>query len=304
MIRVIEAGPRDGLQNQSEQIPTAKKLQFIHTLADAGYQEIEATSFVHPKWIPQLGDCEEVCRNLPCREGLTYTVLVPNMKGLERALACDVQRVAIFTAASESFSQKNTNRSIEDALVDFASLIPRATGSGVSVRGYISTCFVCPFEGEIQPEAVLRVCDRLFELGVDEVSLGDTVGHATPNDIEKLLSLLLPRFPAERLALHLHDTCGTALANVLRGLQMGIRTFDASAGGLGGCPYAPGASGNVSSEDLLYMLHRMGYETGVDAQIVARAARELGLPLSSHQQQLPQLPAPKRKNRPLKDGSH
>jgi len=282
-VKVVEVGPRDGLQNQSEMVPTDKKLAFIESLARAGYQEVEATSFVHPRWVPQLADSEEICKRLPQIEGVTFTVLVPNLKGLERAIAAGVKRIAIFTAASESFSQKNTNRSIADSLRDFAELIPRALQAGMSVRGYVSTAFVCPYEGEVAPEKVRPVCERLLELGVDEVSLGDTVGRAVPSDVDRLLDALA--VPPEKLALHMHDTCGTALANIARGLERGIRCFDASAGGLGGCPYAPGASGNVSSEDLLYMLERMGYETGVDRALVAQAARELGLPMSSHQQQ-------------------
>lgn len=276
MIRLVEVGPRDGLQNESGTVPAAVKSAFIQALSQAGYAEIEATSFVSPKWIPQLADAEEVSRDLVPREGLLYTALVPNRRGLERALACGYKRVAVFTAASEAFSQQNTNRSIVASLEEFAPLVSEARAAGVSVRGYVSTAWHCPYAGRVAPAPVYEVTRGLFDLGIDEVSLGDTVGRAVPSEVEELLDYLLARGLAQdRLAMHFHDTSGTALANVLRALQLGCTIFDCSAGGLGGCPYAPGASGNLASEDLLYMLHGMGYETGVDLERVARASLEL-----------------------------
>lgn len=275
-IRVVEVGPRDGLQNEKGVIPSAAKLAFIERLAGAGLSEIEATSFVHPKWVPQLADAEEVSRSLQPHPGLVYTALVPNRKGLERALACGYRRVAVFTAASEAFSQKNTNRSIQQSLDEFAPLVQAARDAGASVRGYVSTAWVCPYSGPVAAQAVSDLTRALLQLGMDEISLGDTVGRAVPTQIEATLELLFAQGVAPgQLALHLHDTSGTALANVLRGLQMGITTFDSSAGGLGGCPYAPGASGNLATEDLLYMLHGMGYQTGVDLERVADASLEL-----------------------------
>ncbi len=279
-VRVVEVGPRDGLQNEANQVPTEVKARFILGLTEAGYSEIEATSFVSPRWVPQLADAEEVSARLDLSSG-RYTALVPNQKGLDRALALGYRRVAVFTAASEAFNQKNTNRSVAQSLLDFEPLFQQARSAGVEVRAYVSTAWHCPYAGPIPPEAVLPVVERLLEMGACEVSLGDTVGAAVPSEVEKLLLRLKP----EKLALHFHDTSGTALANVLLGLQMGITCFDASAGGLGGCPYAPGASGNLASEDLLYMLSGMGIETGVDLKRVAEAslelARHLGRPLPS-----------------------
>lgn len=275
-VRLVEVGPRDGLQNESGVVPAAIKSSFIKALSEAGFAEIEATSFVSPRWIPQLADAEEVSGQLARRDGLVYTALVPNRKGLERALACGYKRVAIFTAASEAFSQKNTNRSIAASLEEFAPLVAEARTAGASVRGYVSTAWYCPYDGRVTPPSVYQVARALLDLGVDEVSLGDTVGRAVPSEVEEVVEYLVGRgVELGQMAMHFHDTSGTALANVLRALQMGCTTFDCSAGGLGGCPYAPGASGNLASEDLLYMLHGMGYETGVDLERVARASLEL-----------------------------
>ena len=292
-VKIVEVGPRDGLQNEKNFVPTAAKLEFIQSLSQAGLPEIEITSFVHRDWVPQLTDAEEVTRTVLNRayssRGLAtvYTVLVPNKKGLERALQSGIRRVALFTAASESFSQKNTNRSIHDSLVEFAPMVEMCRSANVSVRGYISTVFVCPYEGNIAPDQTLEVAEALLEMGVDEVSLGDTVGMAAPREVENLLKILGDKLPLQKLALHLHDTSGTALANLLVGLQMGITTFDSSAGGLGGCPYAPGASGNLATEDLVYMLDRMGIATGVSLPEVleasAKMARVLGKSLPAHQ---------------------
>jgi len=273
MIRLVEVGPRDGLQNEKEIVPIEVKLAFIEALAQAGYQEIEATSFVSPRWIPQLADAEEVSHQLKPHDGLVYTALVPNRKGLLRALECGYQRVAVFTAASEAFSQKNTNRSIAESLQEFQPLVQEAHNAGVSVRGYVSTAWWCPYAGRIPAAEVVRVSDALLDMGIEEVSLGDTVGLAVPTQVQETLEKLLSR--RDKIALHFHDTSGTALANVLQAYQMGFSVFDCSAGGLGGCPYAPGASGNLASEDILYMFEQMGVPTGVNLEKVARASREL-----------------------------
>jgi len=276
MIRLVEVGPRDGLQNEAARVSTEVKLAFIESLSQAGFAEIEATSFVSPRWVPQLADAEEVSRALKPREGLIYTALIPNRKGLERALACGYRRVAVFTAASEAFSQKNTNRSIAESLQEFAPLVEEARAAGVSLRAYVSTAWFCPYGGRVSPLAVYEVTRPLLDMGFEEVSLGDTVGRAVPSQVEETLQVLLDKgLLAQQLALHFHDTSGTALANVLRALQMGFSTFDCSAGGLGGCPYAPGASGNLASEDVIYMLEEMGLTTGVDLERVARASLEL-----------------------------
>lgn len=273
MIRLVEVGPRDGLQNEKEIVPVEVKLQFIEALARAGYREIEATSFVSPRWIPQLADAEEVSHQLRPHPGLVYTALIPNRKGLQRALDCGYQRVAVFTAASEAFCQKNTNRSIQESLDEFRPLMQDAAQAGVSVRGYVSTAWWCPYAGRISADEVVRVSEQMLEMGMQEVSLGDTVGLAVPSEVEATLKRLQDQ--RSRIALHFHDTSGTALANVLRAFEMGFEVFDCSAGGLGGCPYAPGASGNLASEDIIYMLEQMGVETGVDLKQVARASAQL-----------------------------
>jgi len=286
-VRLVEVGPRDGLQNEPGQVPAAAKAEFIRLLAQAGLPEIEATAFVHPKWVPQMADATDVLARIQPHPGVRYSVLVPNMKGLERAMGSGVRRIAIFTAASETFNRKNTNRSIAESLQDYRPVVARARDFGMTVRGYVSTGWVCPYEGDVDPDRVRDVTMSLLELGVDEVSLGDTIGQAVPWEIERTLERLLGRVPAARLALHLHDTCGTALANVAAGLRMGITTFDSSAGGLGGCPYAPGATGNLATEDLVYFLERMGHSTGVSLEGVLQAARflgrTLGRPIVSHQ---------------------
>lgn len=274
-VKVVEVGPRDGLQNEAGVIPTEVKLAFVQALRAAGFLEVEATSFVHPKWVPQLADAEELSGALGDLTRLT--ALVPNRKGFERALACGYRRVAVFTAASETFSQRNTNRSIEESLKEFAELMPLAQKKHVSVRAYVSTAFECPYEGRVDVSRVVEIGARLISLGVDEVSFGDTIGVAGPREVEALIAAWRP--PLERMALHFHDTCGTALANVYAGLQSGVRIFDSSAGGLGGCPYAPGATGNLATEDLLYFLERTGYETGVRLPAVAAASRKLAAEL-------------------------
>src|SRR5437867_2372654 len=279
-VRIVEVGPRDGLQNESKIVPTDKKVEFIKLLAAAGLQDIEVASFVHPKWVPQLADAQELIRQLEPATNVRYSALVPNMKGLERAIESGIGRIAVFTAASETFNRKNINMGIQESIDVFKPVVDRALKESISVRGYVSTCFVCPYEGAIPKEKVAEVTRALFDLGVDEVSIGDTIGAATPKDVESTGGHLLGQFPAAKLAMHFHDTYGMAIANVYQSLQMGFTTFDSSAGGLGGCPYAPGASGNVASEDLLFLMDRLGIQTGVSLKMVRRAsqfiAKELG----------------------------
>jgi len=272
-VTVVEVGPRDGLQNEKAPVPTAAKIRFIDLLSASGLPVVEVTSFVSPRAIPQLADADAVFPAIRQAPGVRYPVLVPNPRGMERALAAGVREVAVFTAASESFTRHNINATIAESLANFAAVAALARQHDVRLRGYVSTAFGCPYEGAVPPAKVHEVTARLFDLGVDEVSIGDTIGVATPNDIAAVMGLLLAAFPAGRLALHLHDTRGTALANVLAALQMGLTIFDSAAGGLGGCPYAPGASGNLATEDLLYMLQGLGIQTGVDlAQVVAASA--------------------------------
>ena len=272
-VRIVEVGPRDGLQNEKAIIPTEQKIQFIQMLADAGLPVVEATSFVSPRAIPQLSDASEVMANLSQDSSTSFPVLVPNLKGMERALAAGVRAIAVFTAASESFTHHNINATIAESLANFRPVIALAQQDNLSVRGYISTVFGCPYEGKVEPHQVLNVAQALLEMGVDELSLGDTIGVATPNQVVDMLGLLVQdgAIPMRQLALHFHDTRGTALANVLTALQCGITIIDSSAGGLGGCPYAPGASGNLATEDLLYMLHGMDIHTGVDLEKVVAA---------------------------------
>jgi hydroxymethylglutaryl-CoA lyase len=279
-VRIVEVGPRDGLQNESAIVPTAKKAEFIRLLVAAGMKDIEVASFVHPKWVPQLADAQDLIQQLEPLPGIRYSALVPNMKGLERALESGIRRIAVFTAASETFNRKNINMGIQESIDGFKPVMARALKEGMSVRGYVSTCFVCPYEGAIAKEKVADVAGALFDLGVDEVSIGDTIGAATPRDVESTVGLLLDRFPASKLAMHFHDTYGMAVANVYQSLQMGITTFDSSAGGLGGCPYAPGASGNVATEDLLYLLDRLGIETGANLKLLRRASHFIGQELA------------------------
>jgi hydroxymethylglutaryl-CoA lyase len=286
-VRIVEVGPRDGLQNESVPIPTETKLAFIRALVKAGLTEIEATSFVHPRAVPQLADAREVVAGLPAGTGVRFSALVPNEKGLDNAIESGIERVAVFTAASDAFTKHNIRMTIAESIVLYERMIPRALEAGLTVRGYISTSFVCPFEGDIDPQRVLEITKQLLEMGADAVAISDTIGAAAPNDIERVVGLLLEHVAGERLALHLHDTYGTALANVYAGLQLGITTFDASAGGLGGCPYAPGAAGNLATEDLVYLLDRLGIETGVDLGAIFRASRiiagELGRDLPGKQ---------------------
>ncbi len=270
-VRIVEVGPRDGLQNEGRIVPLQEKVGFIDGLRSAGLSEIEASSFVHPKVIPQLADACDLFGELSHDQGVLYSALVPNERGLDRALECGVKRIAVFTAVSETFTSRNIRMSVDESLATFAPLVKRAVASGLTVRGYLSVCFVCPYEGDIAPEAVRPLAERLLEMGCDEVGVSDTIGAAGPREIAGTVSHLLERIPVERIALHLHDTYGTALANVLAGLELGVTSYDAAAGGLGGCPYAPGAAGNLATEDLVYMLDRCGIETGVDLEKVVAA---------------------------------
>lgn len=274
-VRIVEVGPRDGLQNEKAQVPTEQKIQFINMLSEAGLPVVEATSFVSPRAIPQLSDASAVMADIERLPETQYPVLVPNLKGMERALSADVHSVSVFTAASESFTRHNINMTIAESLANFRPVVELARKEGIAVRGYISTVFGCPYEGAVAPQKVLEVAQALLDMGINELSLGDTIGVATPNQVVDVLVLLMEtgHIPVEQLAVHFHDTRGTALANVLMALQQGISIVDSSAGGLGGCPYAPGAAGNLATEDLLYMLHGMGISTGVDLDKVVAATR-------------------------------
>ena len=271
-VKIVEVGPRDGLQNEKVVIPTDVKISYITALADAGLKVIEAGAFVSPKWVPAMADTADVYRDIPKDPGVEYPVLVPNMKGLERAIEAGVKSIAIFTAASESFNKRNINMSIDESFENYAPVAARARAENIRVRGYVSTAFGCPYEGDVAPEKVLEVCARLLDLGCYEVSVGDTIGVGTPMQAQGVIGVLLQVIPARKLAMHFHDTRGTALANTLAALEMGIATFDTSAGGLGGCPYAPGASGNMATEDLVYMLNSMAIESGVDLNRLVAAS--------------------------------
>lgn len=271
-VTVVEVGPRDGLQNEQAVVPTEAKAGFIGKLADAGLRAIEAGAFVSPVWVPQMADTADVLSRLPRWSDVRLSALVPNQQGLERALASGMREVAVFAAASESFSRKNINKSVDASLTSYAELCAGAIERGVRVRGYVSTAFGCPYEGAVPEDRVLEVCERLLDMGVFEVAVSDTIGVAHPGQVHHLLDRLLARLPRAKLALHFHDTRGTALANVLAALEHGVTTFDASAGGLGGCPYAPGATGNLATEDLLYLLDGLRIETGVSLAAVVEAS--------------------------------
>jgi hydroxymethylglutaryl-CoA lyase len=285
-VRIYEVGPRDGLQNEKAAIATDAKLRFIDLLADAGLREIETTSFVSPKAIPQLADADAVMGGLERRPGIRYPVLVPNARGMDRAEAAGAEAVCVFTAASEAFTRANINMTISESIDAFRPVIDRAREHGWWNRGYVSTAFGCPYQGEVGEAAVVAVAQQLLELGVDELSIGDTIGVAVPADVRRVVGALSGAgIGPERLAMHFHDTRGTALANVAAALELGIRTFDASTGGTGGCPYAPGAAGNLATEDLVYLLEREGLEHGVDLDALLVAARHvsetLGRPVST-----------------------
>jgi hydroxymethylglutaryl-CoA lyase len=263
-VRIVEVGPRDGLQNEPHEVPTAVKLELIERLADAGLPAVEATAFVSPKWIPQMADHSEVLERIRRKPGVSYPVLTPNLKGFEAARAAGATEVAIFGAASEAFSKKNINCSIAESLERFRPVAEAAQKANIKVRGYVSCVLGCPYEGEIKPEKVAGVAEALHKMGCYEVSLGDTIGVGTPGKTKAMIEACAARVPLERLAGHYHDTYGQALANIYASLELGVATFDASVAGLGGCPYAAGASGNVATEDVVYMLQGLGIETGVD----------------------------------------
>lgn len=268
-VRLVEVGPRDGLQNEAEPIATATKLELIDRLGTAGLTHIEAASFVSPKWVPQMADHREVMTGLKRRPGVVYSALTPNLKGLEAALACGTEEVAVFGAASEAFSQKNINCSVAESLERFAPVLARAQEAGVRVRGYVSCVLGCPYEGEIAPAKVAEVSKALFEMGCYEISLGDTIGVGTPLKAKRMLEAVAREVPMAQLAAHFHDTYGQAIANLYAVLEEGVAVIDGSVAGLGGCPYAKGASGNVASEDVVYLLNGLGIESGIDLDKLA-----------------------------------
>ena len=275
-VSVYEVSPRDGLQNERATVPLGEKLRLIEALTSAGLRRIEATSFVSPKWIPQLADADDVARALPriaAGRPIAYSALVPNARGLERARAAGMTEIAVFLSASETHNQKNVNKSIAETLAAFEHTVGPARAAGMRVRGYVSTVWGCPYEGAVDPKKALAIAQKLLALGCYQISLGDTIGVGTPLQTQNIVKMMLAEIPAGSLALHMHDTRGTALANILAGLDLGIRDFDASVGGLGGCPYAPGAAGNVATEDLVYMLHGMGISTGIDLERLVEAGR-------------------------------
>ena len=271
-VQIKEVGPRDGLQNEKRFIETADKIAFIDELSETGLDYLEVTSFVHPKWIPQLADATEVLKAIKRQKGITYAALVPNSKGLDRALEAGVDEVSIFMSASEGHNKANINKTIDETFPILKEVVAGALSSGKTVRGYISTVIACPYDGYVQPTQVVKVADRLFEMGVTEISLGDTIGVGVPTQVDTLLKEILHYFNANQIAMHFHDTRGTALANVMTSLSHGINKFDSAIGGLGGCPYAKGASGNVATEDLLYLLNGMGIETGISLDKIQQTA--------------------------------
>ena len=271
-VSIFEVGPRDGLQNEKEMIPTAVKIELIDRLADAGVKRIESTSFVSPKWVPQMADNKDVLAGVRARPDVTYSVLTPNMKGYEAAKAAGAKEVAVFAAASEGFSQKNTNCSIAESYERFRPVCDAAATDGIPVRGYVSCVLGCPFDGDIAPAEVAAVSKTLFDMGCYEISLGDTIGVGTPAKARAMIDAVAANVPVEKLGVHFHDTYGQSLANILACVEMGVVSVDASVGGLGGCPYAPGATGNVATEEVVYMLHGMGVDTGVDLDKLVAAA--------------------------------
>ncbi|MCX7562315.1 hydroxymethylglutaryl-CoA lyase [Xanthomonadaceae bacterium XH05] len=279
-VRIVEVGPRDGLQNEAAQVPTATKIELIDRLSGCGFSMVETTSFVSPKWIPQLADAAEVLAGIQPRQGVRYPVLVPNEKGLERALASNVREIAVFTAASDAFNLKNINCDIDESLRRIAPVVERARAAGLWVRGYVSTVLGCPYQGEVPLRDVVRVARALHDLGCAEISLGDTIGVGTANKARVMLRACADEIPMTQLAVHFHDTYGQALANVFACLEAGVRIVDSAVAGLGGCPYAQGASGNLASEDLVYQLHGLGMQTGVDLDALCGTARWINAALS------------------------
>jgi hydroxymethylglutaryl-CoA lyase len=272
-VKIVEVGPRDGLQNEAREVPTEVKLELIERLAAAGLRSVEATAFVSPKWVPQMADHTEVFERIRRKPGVSYPVLTPNLKGFEAARAAGATEVAIFGAASEAFSRRNINCSIAESLDRFRPVAEAAKKNNVKVRGYVSCVLGCPYEGEVSPQQVANVAGDLYDMGCYEVSLGDTIGTGTPGKAKAMIAACTARIPVEKLAGHYHDTYGQALANIYASLELGMRTFDASVAGLGGCPYAAGASGNVATEDVVYMLHGLGMDTGVDLDKLVEIGR-------------------------------
>jgi isopropylmalate/homocitrate/citramalate synthase len=275
-ITVVEVGPRDGLQNERAAVSTGDKVEFVNRLSDAGLPVIEVSAFVSPKWVPPMADAAEVFARIIRKPGIRYSALVPNVVGLERAVQAGVGEVAIFAASTETFSRRNINQSIDESLATYKLVCDRAAALDVRVRGYVSTAFGCPYEGDVAPAKAADITARLLDLGVFEVAVSDTIGIAHPGQVARVLDVLLARIPVEQVALHFHDTRGTALANVLTALSYSISTFDASAGGLGGCPYAPGAAGNLATDDLVYMLDGLGVKTGVSLAALSNASAFIG----------------------------
>lgn len=271
-VTIKEVGPRDGLQNEEKVISVADKVEWINKLSNTGLSYIEMTSFVNPKWIPALADCYEVATSIERKPDVTYAALVPNQRGLEKALAANVDEVSVFMSASETHNRKNINKSIDETFPILERVVSEGLQAGKSIRGYVSTVFGCPYEGAVDIDQVIRVSEKLFEMGITELSFGDTIGIANPRQVQVLLEELLKRYSVNQLALHFHDTRGLAMANIFAALEMGMTTFDSSLGGLGGCPYAPGASGNVATDDVLYMLNGMGIETNINEQKLLEAA--------------------------------
>jgi len=287
-MKIVEVGPRDGLQNETAPVPKDVKVAFIDALSLTGVSEIEVSAFVSPRWVPQLKDAQEVFDQIQRKPGVVYSALVPNEQGLERALAARVDKVAFFTAASETFNRKNINTSIKGALDRFRPVAQKARDLNLPVRGYISTAFWCAFEGRITPEAVIEVVQMLADIGVSEMSISDTIGKATPDEVRQLFDLLLPIYPQECIAAHFHDTYGRGVENVLASVSSGIQIFDASAGGLGGCPYAPGATGNVATEDVVMTLEANGHATGIDVDGLSRARQLLDPYLDDNRRSFPE----------------
>ena len=272
-VTIVEVGPRDGLQNESTPIPTSTKRDFVRALAESGLRDIEVTSFVHPRYVPQLADAADVLADLDLDDTtIRYSALVPNARGMARAIESGVKSIAVFTAASDAFTHANIRMSVDESLAAFRPILADALANDIQVRGYVSTSFVCPYTGVVPTDAVVRVAHELDQMGCHQIAISDTIGAAVPTDVDRVIDAVVKKVDVDRIALHLHDTYGTALANVYAGLQHGITTIDASAGGLGGCPYAPGAAGNLATEDLVYFLDQLGIESGVDLEKVFAAS--------------------------------
>ncbi|WP_188455521.1 hydroxymethylglutaryl-CoA lyase [Virgibacillus oceani] len=284
-VQIKEVGPRDGLQNEKKLVATPDKVNWINMLSESGVKEIEFSSFVNPKWIPALSDAHELGKKIKRNPDVRYSALVPNMKGLELALEAGIDGASVFMSASETHNKKNINKTIDDTYPVLKEVVREAKIAGKHVTGYVSTVFDCPYEGKITPEQVIQVCDRLIEFGVDDISLGDTIGSAVPLQVEQLLDAVLAAYPKEKIIMHFHNTRGMAIANIMTSMQYGISRFDSSIGGLGGCPYAPGAAGNVATNDVLYLMHGLGIKTGIDEKKLQEAAlfiqNKLGKPLPS-----------------------